>query len=250
VRKTAESGNIVVFDTERPGVMNETILLVEDDEETLDLLARALRRNGLMVLTAQTGEEGLELIRRHRPHVTILDLILPDISGDVICAAVRADQQIAHLYILMLTGLATAADRVAGFELGADDYVTKPCDIREIVLRVHAALRRIKPPPPKAVDAMSVVGPIRVDHLKCRAFVGRRECALSRSEHAVLLALARHPGQLFSRRQLLKIIKTAGTKTERGCVEKHIKRLRLELGTAGRALESVRGSGYRMSVVA
>lgn len=230
--------------------MIETILLVEDDDETRDLLARALRRSGLSVLTAQSGEEGLELIRRHRPQVTILDLILPDISGEVICAAVRADRKIANLYILMLTGLSSAADRVAGFELGADDYVTKPCNIREIVLRVRAVLRRIKPSISHTEDARIFIGPICIDQQDCRAFVGRRECCLSPSEHAVLLALALQPGQLFSRRQLRKIIGMKGAAKEPNCVEKHIKRLRIKLGTAGRALETVRGSGYRMSVVA
>ncbi|MBN2370805.1 MAG: response regulator, partial [Vicinamibacteria bacterium] len=104
------------FESETRKTMSDTVLLVEDDDETRDLLARALRRTGLTVLTAASGEEGIEMIRRHRPPVTILDLILPDISGEVICAAVRADRRIANLYILILTGLASAEDRIAGFE--------------------------------------------------------------------------------------------------------------------------------------
>jgi two-component system phosphate regulon response regulator PhoB len=227
--------------------MSKTVLVVEDDEETRNCLARALRMGGLHVLTAQGGTEGLELIRRHRPGVVLLDLVMPDISGEVVCAAVRADPEIAQCYILMLTGLSADEDRVAGFELGADDYVTKPFNMREIVLRVRAALRRSDQVLPASKENLLSIGPLRIDRHGFRVFVGDRECSLTPSEHALLLALASRPGRFLTRKQLVDVVGSQEAKTSPRRIDAHITRLRQKLGTAGRALETVRGSGYRLS---
>jgi two-component system phosphate regulon response regulator PhoB len=228
--------------------MSEMVLIVEDDEETRNCLARALRMDGLVVLTAQGGQEGLELIRRHRPAVVLLDLVMPDISGEVVCAAVRADPEIAQIYILMLTGLSADEDRVAGFELGADDYVTKPFNMREIILRVRAAMRRSDqtlPPPPE--EGQLVIGALRIERRGSRVFIGERECGLTPSEHALLVAMAERPGRPLTRRQLADAVGVREMASHPRCVDAHVKRLRQKLGTAGRALETVRGAGYRLS---
>jgi two-component system phosphate regulon response regulator PhoB len=224
--------------------MTNAVLIIEDDEETRQLLARAFRRKALQVLTAEDGADGLEMIRRHHPAVVVLDLVMPRVSGEAVCAAVRADPAVADIHIIMLTGLVRPDDRVAGFELGADDYVTKPFDLREVVLRVEAALRRQGE---RNQEGFTVAGPLRIDSKARRVWVKGQEIALTEAECRLLIILAERPGRVFSREDLARKV---GGDPEQGSprsVDTHIMRLRHKLGIAADAVETVRGEGYRFA---
>jgi two-component system phosphate regulon response regulator PhoB len=225
----------------------ETVLVVEDDEETRCLLSRVFRGQGLNVLCAADGEEGLDLIRRHHPAVVLLDLVLPTLSGEAVCLAIRADPTLAHVHVIMLTGLAQRDDRIAGFELGADDYVTKPFDIREVGLRVEAALRRRRRGERSEREGVAVVGPIEIDTKAQCARVRGADVDLTSAEYRLLAALAEQPGRVFSRVELAQEIGLSDDPASPRSVDTHIMRLRQKLGAAADAIETVRGSGYRFS---
>ncbi len=223
-------------------MVTESVVVVEDDDETRNLLARSLRQAGLHVLTAAHGKEGLDLIRRYRPAVVLLDLVMPGVPGQFVCSSIRAEPETAETYIIMLTGLGRDADRIAGFELGADDYVTKPCNMRELVLRVEAALRR-------TVGRKGLAaGPIRIDGEARRAWVEEVELSLTVTEFALLLCFVERPGKLFTREELLQACWGGAEQPDQRCVDAHIKRLRHKLGGAADAIQTVHGSGYRLSV--
>jgi two-component system phosphate regulon response regulator PhoB len=225
-------------------MMTDAVLVVEDDEETRQLLARALRGKGIQVFTAEDGAEGLELIRSHFPAVVVLDLVMPRVSGEAVCSAVRADPSVADVHIVMLTGLVKPDDRVAGFELGADDYVTKPFDLRELILRIEAALRRQRD---RAGDSTTVAGPLRIDARAQRVWVKGEEIPLTSAECRLLLILAERPGRVFSRDDLARRIATAAEHASPRSVDTHIMRLRHKLGLAADTVETVRGEGYRFA---
>jgi two-component system, OmpR family, phosphate regulon response regulator PhoB len=205
---------------------NVQVLVVEDEPDIRNLVALNLRRAGFDVLTAETGTAGLELARLHVPPLVLLDLMLPDLSGTEVCARLRANEATRHLHVIMVTARGDEGDRITGFEVGADDYVTKPFSVKELVLRVKAAARKIE------------------SH---RAFVDNIEVQLTATEYKLLYCLAAEPGRMQSRGELLVEVwdlpPTLNTRT----VDTHIKRLRQKLGGACDYVETVRGAGYRFS---
>jgi two-component system phosphate regulon response regulator PhoB len=227
--------------------MLDAILIVEDDEETRRLLARAFRRKGLQVFTAEDGATGLDLIRRHHPAIVVLDLVMPKVSGEELCAALRADPSLADIHVIMLTGLIRPEDRVAGFEVGADDYVTKPFDLREVILRVEAALRRQRDRRDEREEGFIITGALRLDTSAPRAWVRGSEVPLTAAEYRILLALAERPGRVFSREDLAEEIGTGDDHASPRSVDTHIMRLRQKLGPSATVVETVRGAGYRFT---
>jgi two-component system phosphate regulon response regulator PhoB len=220
------------------------ILVVEDEDDIRNLIVFNLRKAGFEVLAAADGATGLALAQRERPAVVLLDLMFPDIQGTEVCARLRANPLTADLTIIMVTARGEEEDRVGGFEVGADDYVTKPFSVRELVLRVKAAARRLQPTP--AVEGtMLIVGLVRVDAGTHRAWVGPAELELTATEFRLLQYLALHPGKLCERGELLhevwELPPTLNTRT----VDTHVKRLRQKLGAAADYVETVRGAGYR-----
>jgi two-component system, OmpR family, phosphate regulon response regulator PhoB len=221
-----------------------TVLVIDDEPDLLDLVIHNLAAEGYRVVSARTGEEGIQVARREKPSLVILDLQLPDLPGMEVCRSLRADATTAHLPILMLTARTTEIDRVSGFESGADDYVTKPFSVRELILRVRARLRRITPAPTE------VTPPIRFGRLEIvpeahRVFVDGAEVALSLLEFKLLVHLVERRGRVQSREALLGDVwgysQDASTRT----IDTHVKRLRDKLGPVGEYLETVRGVGYR-----
>ncbi|MCU0241910.1 MAG: response regulator transcription factor [Vicinamibacteria bacterium] len=222
--------------------MTEAILVVEDDDETRNMLVRHLRREGFQVLAARDGDEGMAAIVRHRPVVVVLDLVMPGMPGQLICKNVRGNPETADIYILMLTGLAQDGDRISGFELGADDYVTKPFNMRELVLRVTAGFKRV-------IGNRGIrEGSLRVDADSRRAWIGEQELALTATEFDLLLCFMLRPGKLFTREEILRECWQEETRPDARCVDAHIKRLRQKLGAAAAAIQTVHGSGYRYSI--
>lgn len=223
---------------------NGTILVVEDEPDIRQLLVHQLTREGYSVRTAASGPEAVELAPRLRPALVLLDLMLPGLSGTEVCRRLRADPATAATPIIMLTARTEEIDRVVGFEVGADDYVTKPFSPRELMLRVRAVLRRA-PAPELAGDALSV-GALRIDIGAHRVWVDDEEVILTATEFKLLTTLARRSGRVQSRGQLLQDVWDAPPDLNTRTVDTHMKRLREKLGRAGDRIETVRGVGYRL----
>jgi len=223
------------------------ILVVEDEDDIRRLVVLHLRREGFDVHEAADGEEALEQARRVRPKVVLLDLNMPKLSGTDVCAALRADPELNAVYVIMLTARSQEADRIEGFLVGADDYVTKPFSPKELVLRVQAAVRRVQRDQDRKPSQVSemVCGPVRVDLSAYRAFVDGKELELTATEFRLLSWLLEHRGQLCTRGELLQEVwelpPTLNTRT----VDTHVKRLRQKLDVAAEYVETVRGAGYR-----
>ena len=224
---------------------SSSVLVVEDEPDLAELVRFHLSQAGFEVELAPTGRAGLEALRRRRPSLVILDLMLPDLSGTEVCRELRSDARLRDLPVLMLTAKAEEVDRVVGFELGADDYVTKPFSPRELALRVRAILRRAEGQP----TAASVMrrGGLALDAERHRCTVEGEPVDLTAKEFRLLEVLMSRPGRVMSRQRLLDDVwGTDITVTER-TIDTHLKRLREKLGPAGDAIETVRVVGYRFS---
>ena len=180
-----------------------SVLLVDDERDLLSLLDFNLRAAGFETSLATTGEQAMSHLRRRVPDIVLLDLMLPDVPGTELCRQIKADPRTRHVPVVMLTAKGEEVDRVVGFELGADDYVTKPFSVRELVLRVKAVLRRAGPAKASERPPESV-GPIRVDVDAHRAFVDGAEVALTPLEFRLLTTLMARLGRVQSREQLLE----------------------------------------------
>jgi len=221
------------------------ILIVDDERDLLSLLDFNLRQAGFETMLAACGQEALQQLRRRTPDLVLLDLMLPDVSGTEICRSVKADPRTKHVPVMMLTAKSDEVDKVVGFELGADDYVTKPFSVRELVLRVRAVLRRAAAAGAGERGPDSV-GPLRVDVDAHRAFVGEEEIVLTPLEFRLLVTFMSRVGRVQSRDQLLTDVWDMSSEIETRTVDTHVKRLREKLGVARDLLETVRGVGYRL----
>ncbi|HJZ87559.1 MAG TPA: response regulator [Polyangia bacterium] len=222
-----------------------TILIVDDEPDILDVVAYNLQQEGYRVLQARTGESGLEMARRERPSLIVLDLMLPDLPGVEICRSLRAHPATARIPIVMLTARAGEVDRVSGFESGADDYVTKPFSVRELALRIRARLRS----GPQAADEARAESPIRIGKLEVipqahRVLVEGAEVHLSLLEFKLLLHLIERRGRVQSRESLLGEVWGYSAEATSRTIDTHVKRLRDKLGPAGDYVETIRGVGY------
>jgi len=225
------------------------ILVVEDEPDIQELLRFNLVQAGWAVETASTGNEALASLRSSPPDLVVLDLMLPDVSGTEICREIRADPRLAGVLVVMLTARAEEVDRVVGFELGADDYVTKPFSPRELVLRLRAVLRRRQPGAPRPADADPLLshGPVSLDVGRHRCLVQEEDIDLTAKEFGLLAALMSRPGRVLSREQLLEEVWGSDISVTLRTIDTHLKRLREKLGDAGSLIETVRGVGYRFS---
>jgi len=224
--------------------MPQRVVVVEDERDLLKLVAYNLRQAGFAVEAVSSGEDALGAIERERPDLLILDLMLPGVSGLEVCRRLKSNAETRDIPVVILTARGHEMDRIAGFELGADDYVTKPFSVRELVLRVGAILRRAEGHAESDGDALAA-GPIRVDRTAHRVTVDGTEVALTPIEFKLLATLLSRRGRLQSRETLLRDVwdlpKDVATRT----VDAHMKRLREKLGPAGEMIETVRGFGYR-----
>ncbi len=225
--------------------MPQRILVVDDEPDLLELVRVNLDRAGYRVETAESGREALDALRRSPPDLVVLDLMLPDRSGTEICREIRSDPELKSLPVIMLTARAEEVDRIVGFELGADDYVTKPFSPRELSLRVKAVLRRREPQP--AADGVLRAGPLRVEPDRHRCFVNEGEVELTAKEFDLLQRLMQRPGRVMTRDQLLEQIWGSDIVVTTRTIDTHLKRLREKLGPAGDMIETVRGVGYRFA---
>ncbi len=225
--------------------MSHRILVVDDEPDLLELVRFNLSQAGFQVETATTGREALERLEASPPDLIVLDLMLPDVSGNDICRQVRSDPALAEIPIVMLTAKSEELDRVVGFELGADDYVPKPFSPRELTLRVRAVLRRraAATEPGRSIER----GVLRIDPERHRCFVAGEETELTAKEFRLLATLMARPGRVMTRERLLDEVWGSEITVTSRTIDTHLKRLREKLGPAGDLIETVRGVGYRFA---
>ena len=226
--------------------MAETrILIVEDEEALATLLEYNLGKESFDVALAADGEEAMLKIEEEAPDLVILDWMLPKVSGIEVCRRLRAKPETRNLPIIMLTARSEEADRIRGLETGADDYLTKPFSTNELIARVRAVLRRIRPG--LAEDKVSV-GDLIVDRVSHRVLRGDKEIHLGPTEFRLLDHLIQHPGRVFSREQLLNAVWGSDVFVEVRTVDVHIGRLRKALNKhkQGDPIRTVRSAGYAL----
>jgi two-component system phosphate regulon response regulator PhoB len=221
----------------------KSILLVEDEKDIVDLIEYHLKQSGFSVITALDGPSGLELARKRRPSLIILDLMLPGMDGKDICRILKSNPLTTSIPILMLTAKVEEVDRIVGLELGADDYVTKPFSPRELVLRVKAILRRKEVPPEG--EKMIQIGDLSIDIDRHQVSVKKNPIPLTSTEFKLLVELASHRGRVQTREHLLDKVWGYTYEGYARTVDTHIRRLREKLGSSGDYIETLRGVGYR-----
>ena len=218
-----------------------TVLVVDDERNIVELARLYLTRDGFRVLTAHDGQQALALTHSERPDLVILDLMLPQVDGWEVCRRLR--QEGCEVPIIMLTARSDEVDRIVGLELGADDYVTKPFNPRELVARVKAVLRRTGPAP--AARPAEFAG-LRVDPARREARCGERLLRLRAKEFDLLYSLVTHHGLVLSREQLLNQVWGYDFYGDTRTVDVHVARLRDRLQGTGVAIETVWGVGYKL----
>jgi two-component system phosphate regulon response regulator PhoB len=222
----------------------QLILIVEDEKDLSDLEQFNLRQAGFDTVAARDGEQALELVRQRLPDLILLDLMLPGVAGTEVCRQLKSSSRTKQIPVIMVTARGEEVDRVVGFELGADDFVTKPFSMRELVLRVRAVLRRGAHGETDVLQER--VGPLRIDPIAHRAFVADEEVVLTALEFKLLGTFMSRVGRLQTRSALLRDVWNLSGELQTRTVDTHIKRLREKLGPGRDLIETVRGSGYRM----
>jgi DNA-binding response OmpR family regulator len=225
-----------------------TVLIVEDERKLRELLRSYLERDGLIVLTAATGAEALSLASSGQPDLLVLDLGLPDISGEAVAQEIRRASAVP---ILMLTAKSDEQDRVRGLELGADDYVTKPFSPREVVLRIHAILRRARDAGVAGGHRSYGDGRVVIDEARREVSVDGAPVDLTPTEWGIVVALATSPGRVYSRLELINRVRGYEFEGYERSVDSHIKNLRRKIEANPRRpqlIVTVLGGGYRLAV--
>lgn len=226
------------------------IVVVEDDRDIAELVRRYLERAGYLVELVSSGREALVSLEKGPPDLIVLDLMLPELSGTDVCRAVRANERTAHVPVIMLTARAEEAERIAGLETGADDYIAKPFSPNELVARVRALLRRSQraaaPQPGPPQPAPLTYGPIAIDAERHIVTASGAPVTLTAKEFLLLEYFLRHRGRVLSRDVLLTDVwgykYTGGTRT----VDVHIRRLREKLPSLESSLVTVKQFGYKL----
>jgi two-component system phosphate regulon response regulator PhoB len=219
------------------------VLVIEDEPDLREVLQYNLTQAGHKAIGASTGEAGLKLALESRPDLVLLDLMLPDVPGTAVAKLLRREPATQQVPIIMVTAKGEEVDRIVGFEIGADDYVTKPFSVRELLLRIEAVLRRGRTPEQRLIE----VGELRIDKDAHRVTVGNEEIALTALEFKLLVTLTERRDRVQARGTLLSDVWAIDAEIASRTVDTHVKRLRDKLGTAGRFIETVRGVGYRFS---
>ena len=223
--------------------MGARVLVVEDEEPISQLLTYNLEKEGFTVATSPDGEEALVALDEVRPDMIILDWMLPRISGIELCRQLRARPDTREIPVIMLTARGEEEDRVRGLDVGADDYVTKPFSMTELVARMRAVLRRTAP---ALAGDVAVFADLVLDRQLCRVHRGKREIRLGPTEFRLLDTLMQRPGRVYSREQLLDRVWGQDVYVEMRTVDVHIGRLRKALNRRGDRdpIRTVRSSGY------
>lgn len=232
--------------SERAALLMAFVLIVDDEQDLAQLVEFNLRQAGIETAVAFTGAEALAIIGRRKPDLVLLDHMLPDVSGVEVCRTIRANPTTQELVVVMLTAKGEEADRVRGFEAGADDYVVKPFSVRELVLRLKAILRRASPQSDVALEPVQSLGLLKLDPNTHRCSIEGAEVPLTLLEFRLLRFLMERNGLVQSREKLLEEVWGMSSELETRTIDTHVMRLRDKLGPARNYLETVRGIGYRL----
>ncbi|MBE0534288.1 MAG: response regulator [Phycisphaerae bacterium] len=220
------------------------ILIVEDEEDVLELVRYNLQKNGYATECAMTGREAMRKARSVGPDLVLLDLMLPELDGLEVCRLLKAQAETAAIPVIMLTAKGTEADIVAGLEIGADDYITKPFSPRVLLARVKAVLRRNEAPVENDKSVIRIHD-IEIDPGKHRVHVRGKQIDLTSTEFNLLRFLAARPGWVFTRYQIVDAIHGSDYPVTDRSIDVQVVGLRKKLGAAGKYIETVRGVGYR-----
>jgi DNA-binding response OmpR family regulator len=221
------------------------IAVVDDEHDILELVSINLDRAGFDVTGFSSSSDFLESLHHRRPDLVVLDLMLPDIHGTEVCRILKSSGDTAGIPVIMLTAMVEEADRVAGLEMGADDYVTKPFSPRELVARVKAVLRRTSSREPK-LGSIMIGQALVIDPERFSVTLHGGELELTSTEFRILLSLAEGKGRVFSRKRLLEMLWEGEKYVTERTIDVHISHLRQKLGEYGDLIENVRGVGYRL----
>lgn len=222
----------------------EKILVVDDEKDIIEVIKYNLEREGFRVIPAYNGEDALRLAKREPPDLLILDLMLPGMDGLEVCRILKKERKTAHIPIIMLTAKTEEPDIVVGLELGADDYITKPFNVRELVARIKAVLRRVSQP--ENLKEKFVVGNLVVNLSNYRVTWKGNPLDLTPTEFNLVLFLVQRQGQVLTRQQILDgVFGDESFVTER-TVDVHIRRLRKKLKEASSYIVTRRGIGYML----
>jgi DNA-binding response OmpR family regulator len=220
-----------------------TVLIVDDDDSIRELATVYLKKEGFDVECAADGPAALERVASARPGIVILDLMLPGMSGYDVCRTLRQDTNVP---ILMLTARDEDVDKIVGLELGADDYVTKPFNPRELVARVKAILRRSESASETRETSVVRVGDLAIDRQRREAYAGERELTLRTKEFDLLAMLIEHAGIVLTREQLLDRVWGYNFYGETRTVDVHVQHVRAKIAESGVSIQTIRGVGYKL----
>ena len=224
----------------------QRILVIEDDTDIRELIRHNLSREGYEVACTSEGEKGLRMVEKERYDLVLLDLMLPGLHGLEVCRRIRSNAALRGTGILIVSAKDEEADIVTGLELGAEDYLVKPFSIRVLLARVRAVLRRVCETDTPSDEKPFTLGPLRIDPLRHEVSVKEERIELTLAEFRILQSLAKHPGRVLTRNQLLDLALGQDHFVLNRTIDVHVSSLRRKLGEAGDLVETVRGVGYRL----
>jgi DNA-binding response OmpR family regulator len=220
------------------------IVLIEDDADLYSLIQYNLEKEGFTMVGAQSGKGAIEMCRRERPDLIILDIMLPDADGFDICKGIRSHPELAHIPVIFLTARASETDRIVGLELGANDYIIKPFFVRELIARIKIHFRGQQP-----AAKLLKAGDLELDRVRCQVRLAAQELSLTATEFRLLEFLMSRPGVVFSREQLLDAVWGHDRAVTDRTVDVYVLRLRQKIEIGGTSfIRSVRGFGYSFNV--
>jgi len=225
------------------------ILIIEDDPDIKELLSFSMNREGWKLLFAETGEQGLKLLKKETVNCILIDIMLPGIDGLNVLKKLKQQEQYRSIPVIMTTARSEEADIITGLELGADDYVAKPYSPKVLIARIRAALRRQEESGIKTAVTVWKQGKIKLDVSRHEVFCGEKPLELLATEFDLLKHFLSNPDIVFSRSQIIKAIKGSDYPVTDRSVDVQILGLRKKLGNAGSMIETVRSVGYRLKVV-
>ncbi len=225
--------------------MSTNIAIIEDEKSLITMLKYNLEKEGFRVTSAETGDDGLKLLKSKIPDLLILDWMLPDFSGIEICRHIKRDTKLKSIPVLMLTARSEEDDKIRGFETGVDDYVTKPFNNKELLLRVKSLLKRAKP---SLLEDVAIFKDLKVDRITKKVFRASKEIKLGPTEFKLLNFFIKSPQRVYSREQLLNSVWGENINVEARTVDVHIRRLRKAINIDNKEdlIRTVRSSGYSL----
>ena len=225
--------------------MLANILLVEDEKSIVTLIKYNLEKEGFKVFCSETGEDALKIIKEKIPDLVILDWMLPDTSGIDVCRKIKIDKKLKNIPVLILTAKGEPDDKIKGLEVGADDYVTKPFNNKELLLRVKSLIKRSKP---SLLEDLGIFKDLKIDRITKKVFRENKEIKLGPIEYKLLDFLIKSPQRVYSREQLLSNVWGESINVESRTVDVHIRRLRkaINIDKKDDLIRTVRSSGYSL----